>query len=95
MSPAGLGEGPHIVESYSFKRGLYYRHGDKGVSDCGPRRYPLALGTPLTMTLNILFYPPANKILRGPVLGSCPCPCSQEVGVGHKQHLAYVRPGNN
>ena len=95
MTPAGLGEGPHNVQSYPLERRLYYWHGDKEVSDCGPRRHPLALGAPLTMALHVPFYPRPIKPREDPLSGLVHAQMgSQEEGVGHKKHLAYVRPGN-
>ena len=73
MSPAGLGEGPHNVKGYPVERGLYEGHGNEGVSDRGPRGYPLTLGTCLAMPFYIPLHLASRTLLR-PGPGFCPCP---------------------
>ena len=96
MSPAGLGEGSHNVKGYPVERGLYDGHGNEGVSCGGPGGYPLALGAPLAVALNIPLNARPIEPGKDPLPGLVHAQVGpQEVGVGHKKHLTNVGTGHH
>ena len=55
--PGWSWEGAPQCPGLSIERGLYNGHGNEGVSDRGPRGYPLTLGTCLAMPFHIPLHP--------------------------------------